>query len=259
VTKKDRIRELIMGGVTPKEIADEVHTSREYVYKEKGKLKKEGRIVTHQSLSISDGKQKISIIKDPGNPTRNVRNEQFLRLGHDLGNGNYYDIPPLDKNSLISMYDSFDQSDGPVDVIKKYGIHPEICEKEFGRFMVMKSRNPYDLQKHLISRITDPSPAIESIMNKSKTSLLSNSDLIILFDFVLQSSTNHFIIAVLNNPAINIPFGVSRWICSVCQKPQRGVILAPGTSAGSSVRNLGTSYLCEFCRNKTGQQTWPLP
>jgi hypothetical protein len=255
MTKKDRIRELIIGGAAAKEIADKLHTSREYVYKEKGKLKKEGRIVTHQSLSISDGKQIINVVKDRGNLTRNVRNEQFLRLGQDLGNGNNYDIPPLDKNNLISMYDSFDQSDGPIDVIKKYGIHPEICEKEFGRFMAMKSHNPYELQKHLISRISDPSPAIEFIMNKSKTSLLSNSDLIILFEFVLQSTAKDFIVEVLSNTSISIPFGVSRWICRVCQKPQRGVIFAPGTMAGSSVRNFGTSYLCEFCRNRTGQQT----
>ena len=54
------------------DIVDEVKTTKEYVYKEKGKLKQEGLLVTQQSLSVSNGQNKITVVKDQPHLMDNV-------------------------------------------------------------------------------------------------------------------------------------------------------------------------------------------
>ena len=63
-TKRQRIRELILAEAKLNDIIDEVGTTQEYVYKERGRMKREGLLVTHQSLSISKGKREITVVKD---------------------------------------------------------------------------------------------------------------------------------------------------------------------------------------------------
>ena len=103
-------------------------TTREYVYKEKGKLKQEGLLVTQQSLSISNGRSEFTVIKKEPHLVENVD-----RYGSaPLNQINEYDIPPLSKNELMLMYDDFEVArKGPVYAIAKHGIHPEISQKEF--------------------------------------------------------------------------------------------------------------------------------
>ncbi|MGA8916708.1 MAG: hypothetical protein WB474_12040, partial [Nitrososphaeraceae archaeon] len=71
-TKRQRIRDLILADAKIKDIIDQVGTTREYVYKEKGKLKQEGLLVTHQSLSISNGQSEITVVKDQPHLVENV-------------------------------------------------------------------------------------------------------------------------------------------------------------------------------------------
>jgi len=65
MTKKDMIRELTIADALPQEIANQLNTTPEYVYKERGKLRREGKLVTHQSLSITDGTHSIAVAKGP--------------------------------------------------------------------------------------------------------------------------------------------------------------------------------------------------
>ena len=87
---RQRIRELILAQAATKEIVDQLKTSKEYVYKERGKLKREGLLVTHQSLSTSNGQGEITVVKD--------QPRLMEYVDHD-GSGtihcvNDYDIPP---------------------------------------------------------------------------------------------------------------------------------------------------------------------
>ena len=103
-TKRQRIRDLILSEAKIEDIVDEVKTTKEYVYKERGKLKQEGLLVTHQSLSISNGQKELNIVKDD---PQLGENENFggpmtpYRI-------NDYDIPPLDKMGLMLMYEAFE-------------------------------------------------------------------------------------------------------------------------------------------------------
>ena len=54
------------------DIIDEVGTTQEYVYKERGRMKREGLLVTHQSLSISKGKREITVVKDQPHLVENI-------------------------------------------------------------------------------------------------------------------------------------------------------------------------------------------
>jgi hypothetical protein len=80
------------------------------------------------------------------------------------------------------MYEDFENQKGPAEVTAKRGIHPQITLKEFERFLKMKSRDPYDLQKRLTADIPNSSPEIQSIVNKSLSTLLTNDEIMSIFN-----------------------------------------------------------------------------
>ena len=74
------------------------------------------------------------------------------------------------------MYDEFQNQKGPAYVTAKHGIHPETSQKEFERFLVMSSRDPYGLQNMLTADISDAPPEIQSIIKKSSQRILLTND-----------------------------------------------------------------------------------
>ena len=103
-SKRQQIRELILAETRTEDIVDKVGTTKEYVYNERGKLKQEGLLPTHQSLSISNGQRELTIVKD------GLQLEENENLDGPLtARINDYDIPRLDKNSLMLMYEAFEQ------------------------------------------------------------------------------------------------------------------------------------------------------
>jgi hypothetical protein len=55
---------LLDAGFSSLEVAEKLNTTIDYVYKEKGKLKKKGLLVTSQTLSIVDDRNSITVVKD---------------------------------------------------------------------------------------------------------------------------------------------------------------------------------------------------
>jgi hypothetical protein len=153
-SKRQRIRDLILSEAKVEDIVDEVKTTKEYVYKERGKLKQEGLLVTHQSLSVSNGQNKITVVKNQPHLMDNVDLDRSVPIDPV----NDYDISRLNKNELMLMYNDFEDQKGPAYVTAKHGIHPEISQKEFERFSKMKSRDPYVLQQMLTAGISNASP-----------------------------------------------------------------------------------------------------
>jgi hypothetical protein len=131
-------------------------------------------LVTHQSLSISDGQNKITLVKGSPDVMNNVDLDQPVLFSR----ANDYNIPPLDKNGLMMMYDDFQNQKSPPYVIAKHGIHPDIVQREFERVLIMSSRDPFVLQQKLTTGISNASPDIQSLINKSSSTLLTNDEIL---------------------------------------------------------------------------------
>ncbi|MEP6576040.1 MAG: helix-turn-helix transcriptional regulator, partial [Nitrososphaerota archaeon] len=172
-TKTERIRELLREGLTPREVANKLGTSREYVYKEKGRMKRGGILVEHQSLSFMDGVKGITIVRDKENAGKFVDYQPgpIDRVNREFSE---YDIPPLDTKGIMSMYDAFKDNVSPAEVIAKFGIHPDISQREHQRYLIMSSRDPFNLQNKIVGGIINAPPEIQAIIDKSKGNLLTN-------------------------------------------------------------------------------------
>ena len=242
---RQRIRELILAQAATKDIVDQLKTSKEYVYKERGKLKREGLLVTHQSLSTSNGQSEITVVKDQPHLMEYV--------DHD-GSGNIhrvndYDIPPLDKKSLMSMYEEFQNQKGPAYVTAKHGIHPETSQEEFERFLVMSSRDPYDLQDKLTATISDPPPEIQSLINKSSQHvLLTNNEIISIVTFKMWNYADSHIQNLVLDTLLDLPPGLERVTCMICHRPFTGVVYDKNSEIGPFVEYNLSNFLCERCK-----------
>lgn len=244
-TKRQRIRDLILSEAKIEDIVDEVKTTKEYVYKERGKLKQEGLLVTHQSLSISNGQRELTIVKNDPQLGEN-ENLDGPMTPYRISD---YDIPPLDKKGLMLMYDAFEQQKTPAYVTAKYGIHPEISQKEFERFLKMKSRDPYVLQDMLAAGISNASPEIHSIVNKSSSTLLTNDEIMSIINSKMWNYAYSYTRDVVMNPAINIYPGLERVTCRICHKQQAGVIYNRNTTAGSLAKKFMEMHMCDTCKS----------
>ena len=89
------------------------------------------------------------------------------------------------------MYYAFKNKENAADVIAKDGVNPVIAQMEYERFLDILRRNPHDLQSEIISRIDRAPKNIPIIVEKSKTKLLNNRDLLRLIDFLVIRRT-HF-------------------------------------------------------------------
>lgn len=253
-SKRQRIRDLILSEAKIEDIVDEVKTTKEYVYKERGKLKQEGLLVTHQSLSISNGQRELTIVKnDP--QLGKYENPDGPMTPYRV---NDYDIPPLDKKGLMLMYDAFEQQKTPAYVTAKHGIHPEISQKEFERVLKMKSRDPYVLQQMLTAGISNASPQIQSIVNKSSSTLLTNDEIMSIFDHKMFNHACSFTRNVVINPAHHLPQGLERVRCKTCKKQLAGVIFDRNTPVGSYAQQV-LNHMCDSCRSIQNDLASQLP
>jgi len=244
LTKKQRIKDLLLAGVRTKDIVDRVGTTTEYVYKEKGFLKKEGLLVAHQSLSMSDGKSEIIVVKDQ--PQLLEKFDAYAPMtSYSI---NDYDIPRFDRESARQTYKAFEEQKTPTQVIAESGIHPKVAQQEFERFLEMKSRDPYDLQKKLISGISNGSLQIQSIIDKLPSNLLTNDELIQIIEFKMRTYANSHLKNVVLFPANEIPDGLEKVTCMICHVQLDGVLYAENTPLGLLAKQSLSEILCENCK-----------
>ncbi len=253
-TKKERIKELVLAGLGPEQIAAELHTTRDYVYKEKGKLKKKGLTVVEQSLSVSDGSHNVTVIKnhDPSELVSLDHNGITNSMSNIISD---YDISPMDKNEVKSMYSAFmENKDGPY-VSAKYGVRPDISQREHIRYLAERSRDPFELQHKILSKLSNPPPAIQEIISKSATgNLLTNDELLLVIDLISISYSSEFLKTIIANPTIAIPLGLNRIECRQCHQGQAGVIYDSRTYAGNITKGLvSNGHLCNNCRSLASQ------
>lgn len=249
-TKGKQIRDLILANSTTKEIVDKVGTTKEYVYKERGKLRKDGLLPTHQSLTISDGINDVTLVKDQNSVDRYPHIEQTPSTYNEDGRTGRYDIPALDKKSLMSMYSAFEENKGPGYVTAQFGIHPEISQREYQRYLTMSSRDPFDLQIRITSGIVGAPREIQAIVDKSIDNLLTNDEFVTLNNFRMYKNADFYVKTAILNPNIQLNSGLERFVCSTCHRPQPGVIFDRKTEAGSIVEKyLEISHICQTCKS----------
>jgi hypothetical protein len=96
-SKRQQIRDLILSKAKTEDIVDQVNTTKEYVYKERGKLKQEGLLVTHQSLSVSNGQRETTVVKNNANDSVQVAGRMTINRINE------YDIPPPDSKAHANV------------------------------------------------------------------------------------------------------------------------------------------------------------
>ena len=147
------------------------------------------------------------------------------------------------------MYEAFEQQKTAAFVTAKYGIHPEISQKEFERFSKMKSRDAYLLQDMLAAGISNASPEIQSIVNKSSSTLLTNDEIMAIINYKMWNYAYSFTRNVVSNPANYLPQGLERVTCRICHKQQAGVIYDRYTTVGSYVQKFLERHMCNTCKS----------
>ena len=136
------------------------------VYKERGKLKREGMLVTHQSFSTSNGQSEITVVKDQPRLMEYVDHDGSGTT-HRFFFVNDYDIPPLDKKNLMSMNTRVPESEGACLCNSQTWHTSRNITERVRTLFVMSSRDPYGLQNTLTVNIYNAPPKIQSIINKS--------------------------------------------------------------------------------------------
>jgi hypothetical protein len=238
------IKELLIAGRSPKEIATLLNTSIDYVYKEKGKLRRDGLMVTDRSLTIAAGSSDQTLAKESADIGGHPVTDRLKGLGE-------FDLPPLGKADLMSMYDSFEKNLSPSEVIIKLGIRPDICQNEHGRFLAMKSRDPFELQGKIVLGLQGAPNEIQLIINKSHRGfLLTNEELMSVINYRSQIFANQYVKDAISSPFTGIPVGLERFVCSECHQAQPGVIFDKDTYAGSNLQIPAKIHVCLNCKNK---------
>lgn len=126
-------------------------------------------------------------------------------------------------------------------------LHSEISQKEFERFLKMRSRDPYVFQDMLAAGISNASPEIQSLVSKSSNTLLTNDEIMSIINSKMWNYAYSYTRDVVTNPANNIYPGLERVTCKICHKQQAGVIYNRNTSVGSYAQQV-LNYMCDSCR-----------
>lgn len=96
----------------------------------------------------------------------------------------------------------------------------------------MKSRDPYVFQQRLTSNISDASPEIQALVDKSSSVLLTNDEMLSITKQMNWYRTYLFIRSLLANPAIPLPGGLDGVLCTACNKRLPGLIYDSNSAIG---------------------------
>lgn len=153
------------------------------------------------------------------------------------------------------MYDRFLKNQVAAEVISVTGFHPDLVQKEYLRYQYMKSRNPVELQKLIVSKIKDTGPDLEPLMNKLKRDiLLTNDELLTFIHYYSRSQIDNAIIRMVSDSQVLLPEGLERVKCNFCGRQVPGMIIDPETQLGIRFNEIMAGFRCTSCVEKLDEE-----
>jgi hypothetical protein len=255
ITKKERIIELIRKRTPPEEIASQVGTSIEYVYKENSRYNKRNDLVETQKHESISGTRDELARRPPGFIEVGYNPNFLLTARPEQEIQNYYNFKPISEDDLKDMYDRFLKNQDAAEVISATGFHPDLVQKEYLRFQDMKARNPIELQNLITSKFRDLGPGLEPLVNKvNRGILLTNYELMTFIYLSCQSQVNDAIISMASNSRDLLPEGLERPKCNFCDRSEPGMIIDPKSQLGKLYKAMIAVYRCTSCKEKLDEE-----
>lgn len=258
--KRERIVELLREGIPPEEIALQVNTTVEYVYKETSRYNKRNELIEMDKLESISGTNDELLRKGPDNIALLPKPDFHVASKSEQTVQNYYSFEPTSKDDLKDLYGRFLKNQDPAEVISAIGLHPDLVQIEHLRFQKIKSRNPFELQDLIISKIGDSDPNLEPLINKTKSGmLLTNTELLTLIHYKSRSLVDSTISKMISNPQILLPKGLDRIKCNLCDRFQPGIIIDKNSEFAKQHEEVFAKCICGPCWKKAMEirkNTW---
>ena len=267
-SKKQRIWALVSdGNYSPDEIASKVGTTIEYVWKETSRYKKARTgtgLVMSKTMELSKRKAETSIflqqsdLSQGGTQDFSVSKSQAQIIPADNINLNsksdrFLNLPKMESSDLKMLYNEFNAGKKPVDVIAKFGYHPEIVESEYGRFLRLSGIDIDALLKHIITdcgRIMEPSGELKRLVDKyHEEGKFRNEDIYKLLSLKSEHEWQSSLIVSIRVPMEAYPDKIVPLKCSLCKKTIPGALINSKFELGTNILNHFANYQCYHCRN----------
>lgn len=257
-SKRDEIWRLVSEGkLTAKEIALELNTTVQNVWKETSLLRSRGGLVIRDSIAQQSNKSRLFFL-DPAEEQRGAGILGFNKILHRSTSllNDLIDIPQLDSEGLKIIYREFKSGKKPIDILAEYGFHPEIVEGEYQRFMQLTERDIGDLTKHIMLSMTRKGYTEATPRNDKIKALITlyhhrgyllNNEILDLWEQYTQEVRDEMDLMVVDTDG-RLPKGFSRIRCRVCNRMLPDIILCSKLPLGKKLYDeYDGRLLCEAC------------
>ena len=162
----------------------------------------------------------------------------------------YLDIPRMGSEELKMMYRGFRTGMTPVDIIAKYGYHPDIVEVEYERFLRSSDRDVNVLVRSIVEDCSAyiTQPQIESHVEKyRKQGYLTNDEILELLELRFKCEWQFRLTLLTFDPDEVLPTGLLKLKCNQCKKPISGAIVDGNSEIGKNILDQYTNVRCPSC------------
>jgi hypothetical protein len=249
------------GKLTAKEIALELDTTVQNVWKETSLIRSRGELVIRNSIAQQSNKSRM-IFLNPAEEQRGAGTLGFNKILHKSTSllNDLIDIPQLDSEGLKILYREFKSGKKPIDILAEYGFHPEIVEGEYQRFMQLSERDIGDLTKRIILSMTRKGYTEETPRNDKIQALITlyhhrgyllNNEILDLWEQYTQEEVRDEMDLMVVDTDRRLTKGFSRIRCRVCNSMLPDIILCNKLPLGKKLYDeYDGRLLCEACSDR---------
>jgi hypothetical protein len=239
-SKRDKILEMLSQGHDVDDIASELKTTKQNVYKEKSKQKSlEYRKENFRLRHAIQSKKRSKTI-----PDSELEKTQDPILDDNPLYGSYKTLRRPTKKEYSILFTEFLAGKKPEEIIAEHGIDPEIVEKEYQRFLKLRGMDRLDLQKSILKLSgtypTDLKPMINKLESRT---MLSNEEVMAL----VNSGCNNHVLKLISDVTATLPGIIIRPSCSKCDRYIPGILYDATILNGSVIFEENGNYLCSDC------------
>jgi hypothetical protein len=239
-SKRDKILEMLSQGHDVDDIASELKTTKQNVYKEKSKQKSlEYRKENFRLRHAIQSKKRSKTI-----PDSELEKTQDPILDDNPVYGSYKTLRRPTKKEYSILFTEFLAGKKPEEIIAEHGIDPEIVEKEYQRFLKLRGMDRLDLQRSILKLSgtypTDLKPMINKLESRT---MLSNEEVMAL----VNSGCNNHVLKLISDVTATLPGIIIRPSCSKCDRYIPGILYDATILNGSVIFEENRNYLCSDC------------